>query len=381
MSLAGSVWEQIRLGRAPDETALAKVVDPERVTLGTQGVLGARLALQSMLLGAGPLEPLLADELVTDIAVNGDGSVWVDRGHGMERVDVDIGGIQAQRHLAVRLSGLAGRRLDETAPYVDGQLPFGVRLHAVLPPLVPDGPHVTLRIPARSQPGLDELGQWGMFPAEWGGLLRAIVARRHAFVISGGTGAGKTTLLAALLGLVPARERLVLVEDVQELRVAHAHVVRLQARPANVEGAGEVTMTTLVRQALRMRPDRLIVGEVRGPEVRELLTALNTGQEGGCGTVHANAAQDVVARFEALGALAGLAPAAVHPQLASALDVVLHVRRGEVDGTPRRYLESISVLAARDGGRPEVAVGLFQRAGRAEHGPGWPELRRLLGDA
>ena len=173
-----------------------------------------------------------------------------------------------------------------------------MRLHAILPPLVAGGPHLTLRVPARARASLTDLGDRGLFPARWQSVLRALVARRVAFVISGGTGAGKTTLLGALLAEAGADERLVVVEDVRELRVDHGHVIRLEARPANVEGAGEVTLTTLVRQALRMRPDRLIVGEVRGAEVRELLAALNTGHEGGCGTLRANAAADVVARFE-----------------------------------------------------------------------------------
>lgn len=378
MSLAGSVWEQIRRGRPPDQRVLAEVVDADVVTLGSAGVSATRRALEARMLGAGPLEPLLQDERVTDVAVNGDGSVWVDRGDGMQQVDVDVGGPEVQRQLAVRLAGLAGRRLDETAPYVDGQLPSGVRLHAVLPPLVAGGPHLTLRVPARSQPSLEGLGRLGMFPAAWAPVLRAIIENRVAFVISGGTGVGKTTLLAALLGTAPARQRLVIVEDVRELRVDHAHVVRLEARPANVEGHGEVTMTTLVRQALRMRPDRLIVGEVRGAEVRELLTALNTGHEGGCGTLHANAAPDVVARFEALGALAGLDPTAVHTQLASAVCLVLHPRRDVVAGGPRRVIESIGVVRRSRAGPPEIVTALSQRGGRTERGPATADLRQLL---
>jgi len=346
-ALPGAAWEQIRQGRAPDAEVLGRVAGSGLATLGVDGVASVREGLRSQLLGAGPLEPLLADEDVTDVAVNGDGSVWVDRGFGMERVEVDIGGPEAQRRLAVRLAGLAGRRLDETAPYVDGQLPSGVRLHAILPPLVAGGPHLTLRVPARSRACLEDLGQRGLFPIEWLPVLRALVARRIAFVISGGTGAGKTTLLGALLAEVGADERLVVVEDVRELRVAHGHVIRLEARPPNVEGAGEVSLTALVRQALRMRPDRLIVGEVRGAEVRELLAALNTGHEGGCGTVHANAAKDVVARFEALGALADLSPSAVHAQLTSAVDVVLHLSRSAIGRPSTRRIESIGVLGGR----------------------------------
>ena len=223
---------------------------------------------------------------------------------------------------------------------------------------------------------LAELEARSMFPPGWAGLLRQLVRRRVAFVVSGGTGVGKTTLLGALLGEAPATERVIVVEDVRELRVDQPQVVRLEARPANVEGAGEVTLTTLVRQALRMRPDRLVLGEARGAEIRELLAALNTGHEGGCGTLHANSAGDVVARFEALGALAGMSPAAVHAQLVSAVDVVVHVGRRTVDGAVRRRVETIGVWCAV--GRPSDvvdarsmdAVSAEVRAGNTSAWPG-----------
>ena len=327
MSVAGPVWEQIRRGRPPTEERVAQVAALDAPVLGTEGVADARSALRAQVLGAGPLEDLLRDPRVSDVLVNGTDGVWVDRGEGLERASCVVGGTSEVRRLAVRLAGLAGRRLDETSPYVDGLLPGGARLHAILPPLVSGGPHISLRVPTRLAPSLTQLCAWRTFDARTLELLRAMVRRRCAFLISGGTGSGKTTLLGALLAQVPHQERLVLVEDVRELDVEHPHVVRLQARPANVEGRGEVTLTALVRQSLRMRPDRLVVGEVRGAEVRELLTALNTGHEGGCGTVHANASTDVVARLEALGALAALGPPAVHAQLLSALQVVLHVRR------------------------------------------------------
>ena len=215
-----------------------------------------------------------------------------------------------------------------------------------------------------------------MLPPEWEPVLRALVDRRLAFVVSGGTGAGKTTLLAALLGCIDPVERLLVVEDVRELTVDHPHLVRLEARPANVEGAGEVTLTTLVRQALRMRPDRIVVGEVRGAEVRELLAALNTGHEGGCGTVHANAPADVVARFEALGALAGLTPEAVRAQLAAAIDVVVHVTRDH----GLRRVASVAALFRRDG--DPCIVPALEWDGPM-HAPrcaaGWPALAARLG--
>ncbi len=373
------MWDQIRQGRRPDPETLAAVAATDLALVGSGGTAALRDAMTVQLLGAGPLEPLLSESGVTDVAVNGDGSVWADRGYGMERVDLDLGGPVAVRQLVVRLAGLAGRRLDETAPYVDGLLPSGVRLHAVLPPIVAGGPHLTLRIPSRSALTLRELAARGMFPAALLPILRAVVLRRVAFVVSGGTGVGKTTLLGALLAEAPRAERIVVVEDVRELRVDRGQMVSLEARAPNVEGAGEITLTTLVRQALRMRPDRLVLGEARGPEVRELLTALNTGHEGGCDTVHANSAAEVVARFEALGALAGLGPPAVHAQLVSAVDVVIHLARQDVGGSVRREVAGLSVLTRGEDARPAVVEALLVRGGTVRRGPGWSALERLLG--
>lgn len=275
----------------------------------------------------GPIGPLLDDPAVTDVLVNGVGAVWMDRGGGLEKTLDRIGDEPMMRRLAVRLSSAAGKRLDDAAPYVDGLLPGGIRLHAVLPPLVEGGAHISLRVPRRLVPSLDVLRDWGMVDDYLADVLRHLVTSRAAFVIGGGTGSGKSTLLSALLGLAPEHERLVVVEDTRELRIQHPHVVYLSGRNANVEGRGGISLTTLVRQSLRMRPDRLVLGEVRGGEVRELLTAMNTGHEGGCGTLHANSTGDVVARFEALGALADMSPGAVGAQLSSALDVAIHVGR------------------------------------------------------
>lgn len=266
--------------------------------------------------------------------------------------------------------------MEESCPFVDGQLPSGARLHAVLPPLVAGGPHITIRVPARRHLALEALASSGMFPLAWLSVLREVVARRVAFVVSGGTGAGKTTLLASLLSDVDPRERLVVVEDVRELHVEHPHVVRLEARPRNVEGVGEVTLTTLLRQALRMRPDRIVVGEVRGGEVRELLAALNTGHDGGCGTVHANSPDDVLARFEALGALAGLGVDAVRAQVAAAVDVVVHVCR---DGGARR-VAAVSVVTGRGAGLSVVPALTWSGPGnQPSRGVGWPALAARLG--
>ncbi len=375
MIVTGPVWEQIRQGRTPSPGRLGEVLSEDAVRLGDEGVAEARSQLAAQVLGAGPLEPFLADAAVTDVLVNGAAGVWVDRGAGLARVPCEVGDVAAVRRLAVRLAGLAGRRLDDTSPYVDGLLPGGVRLHAVLPPLAADGPHISLRVPRRVAPSLTELASWGAFDDSFLAVLRALVRRRVAFVVTGGTGSGKTTLLGALLGEVDPAERLVVVEDVRELAVDHPHVVRLQSRPANVEGRGEVSLTTLVRQSLRMRPDRLVVGEVRGAEVRELLTALNTGHEGGCGTLHANTSADAVARFEALGALAGLGPAAVHAQLVSAVRVVVHVRRS----ARGRFVDTVGVLAREERGVPGVVPALrTSDAGDTRRERGWAALSALL---
>ncbi len=361
MTVERQVWDQIRAGRAPDPALVAGIARAEQAVLGAVGAAVVSERLSSTVLGAGPLEELLHDPAVTDVAVNGDGSVWVDRGAGMQRVPVALGSVGERRALAVRLAALAGRRLDDAAAYVDAVLPTGVRLHAILPPLVAEGAHLTLRVPARRPMRVEDLLAAGTIPREWAGVLRRLVTRRVSFLVSGGTGAGKTTVLAALLGCADPAERIVVVEDVRELAIEHPHVVRLEGRPANVEGAGEVSMVTLLRQALRMRPDRIVVGEVRGAEVRELLAALNTGHDGGAGTVHANAPADVVARMEALGALAGMSLPAVHAQLQSAIAVVVQVRR---HGTAR-VVESVGVLLGEAGCRPTVVPVLAREPGRS----------------
>jgi pilus assembly protein CpaF len=311
--------------------------------------------------GFGPLEPLLALPGVTDVLVNGAEGVYIDRGHGLEPVDVGLTDAAAARRLAQRLAAAGGRRLDHASPSVDARLPGGVRLHAVLDPIARPGPAISLRKPATSGFGLADLERLGTVTSEGADLLRRLVRSRVAFVVSGGTGTGKTTLLSALLDLSAPADRVVIVEDSSELRPNHPHVVALEARPANIEGVGAIAMRDLVRQALRMRPDRLVVGEVRGAEVVELLAALNTGHEGGCGTVHANSVDDVPARFEALGVAAGLSRGALDSQLAAGLRVVLHLGR---DGAGQRRLRQIGVLGARADGivEPRPAV-TFESSG------------------
>jgi pilus assembly protein CpaF len=337
-----------RLGAAdtaPTRGSVALALRHELGPVGDAALLGAVDAVRRELVGAGPLEPLLAEPGVSDVVVNGPNDVWFDRGRGLERASVRLRDEAAVRGLAVRLAAVAGRRLDDASPWVDARLPGAVRLHAVVPPVSPHGTLLSLRIPPVRAFTLAQLEAAGSLDRPAVQLLERVVAARLAFLVTGGTGTGKTTMLSTLLGLVPPAERLVLVEDSGELRPDHPHVVRLEARPPNVEGAGAVSLRDLVRQALRMRPDRLVVGEVRGAEVADLLTALNTGHEGGCGTVHANSPVDLPARIEALGSLAGLDRGAVHSQLAAAVDVVVHLARRSAGGDRTlRRLESVCVL-------------------------------------
>jgi pilus assembly protein CpaF len=302
--------------------------------------------------------------------------VWVDRGRGLELAPVRFPDAVAVDRLARRLAETAGRRLDAASPYVDARLPGGVRLHAVLPPIAPDGTHLSLRIPPRHAFTIDDLQRTGAVAPQMADRLVALMRAGCAFVVSGGTGAGKTTLLSTLLGLVDPTARIVLVEDSSELRPDHPHVVRLESRPPNIEGAGAVTLRDLVRQALRMRPDRLVVGEVRGAEVADLLAALNTGHEGGCSTVHANSPDDVPARLEALAAMAGLGRAAAHSQMAAALDAVVHVVR---DDAARRRVASVGVLLRAADGTVAVQPAIEVDAqGAVRMGPAAGELTRLL---
>jgi pilus assembly protein CpaF len=335
-------------------------------------VLAALRVLRQEFVGAGPLDELLRDPRTTDVLVTGPAAVWVDRGSGLERTGIRFPDDAAVRRLAQRLALAAGRRLDDASPFVDGWLAdVGVRLHAVLAPVAVDGTCLSLRVLRPATHDLATLRSLGTLDATGEAVVRAVLAARLAFVVSGGTGSGKTTILGALLSAVDPAERLVVVEDAEELRPRHPHVVRMVSRPANIEGAGGVSVRDLVRQALRMRPDRLVVGEVRGAEVCDLLAALNTGHDGGAGTVHANSAREIPARMEALAASGGLGRDALHSQLAAAIQVVLHMRRL---GT---------------GGRVLDVVGVFDRAGSTNsglaevrpawiRGVGWAEGRTAL---
>ncbi|MEW2384500.1 TadA family conjugal transfer-associated ATPase [Micromonospora sp. NPDC047707] len=360
-ALAARVRQRIASSSAPvTPAAIVSAVraEPTAAVLGDTTLLRLADRVHDDLVGAGPLAPLLADPEVTDVLVNGV-RVWIDRGQGLQQVPVPVGSVDDVRRLAQRLAAGAGRRLDDGSPYVDARLADGTRLHAVLPPVATDGPYLSLRTFRQRPFTLDELIRQGTVPRPVAPVLSAVVAARLAYLVVGGTGSGKTTLLNTMLGLVPATERIVLVEDAAELHPNHPHVVGLQARTANVEGSGAIGLTDLVRQALRMRPDRLVVGECRGPEVVDLLAALNTGHEGGAGTLHANTPSDVPARLEALGLLGGLPRPALHAQVAAALQVVLHVRRL----TRGRVLESVCLLLPEGPDRLVSAVPAWVRGG------------------
>ncbi|MGO3326302.1 TadA family conjugal transfer-associated ATPase [Gordonia sp. (in: high G+C Gram-positive bacteria)] len=334
--------------------------------LGDTDLLDVLRYLQTEMVGAGRLEGLLADHGVTDVLVVGPDRVWADRGDGLELTGIRFDDEASVRRLADRLALGAGRRLDDAQPWVDGQLSgvgrrdVTVRLHAVIPPLAIDGTCISLRVLRSATQTFDALVASGAIPGEAADLVRDAVGARLAFLIVGGTGSGKTTLLNALLGQVDPTERVVTVEDASELEPQHPHVVRLVARNANIEGIGDVPVRDLVRQALRMRPDRIVVGEVRGAEVIDLLIALNTGHDGCAGTLHANSVAEVPARMEALAALGGMDRAALHSQLAAAIQLVFGLGR---DRDGRRGLLEIGVLRRTDDGLTTIEQVWSRRSG------------------
>lgn len=383
--MSGSLIDRVRERLAAESAPLRPNVVAAAIRAESGGVLGDTEVLSSLrileteLTGAGLLEPLLRAEGTTDVLVTAPHEVWVDDGNGLRRSDIRFADEAAVRRLAQRLAAAAGRRLDDAQPWVDGQLSavgggrFTVRLHAVLPPVAVAGTCLSLRVLRPATQDLAALTAAGAIAPEAGRLLADIIAARLAFLVSGGTGAGKTTLLAAALGAVAGHERIVCVEDAPELAPRHPHLVRLVARGANVEGAGEITLRQLVRQALRMRPDRIVVGEVRGAEVVDLLAALNTGHDGGAGTVHANSPAEVPARLEALAALGGLDRSALHSQLAAAVQILVHVSRG-----PRgRRLAEIALLRRDESGHVYALSGWHVDRGPAA---GAQALRQLIAE-
>jgi pilus assembly protein CpaF len=301
------------------EAAILSALDREE--------LAARIVRDSV--GLGPLEELLADPAVEEVMVNGPGTVYVERAGLLEPTDVSFADEEELRHTIERILAPLGRRVDELSPMVDARLGDGSRVNVVVPPLAVDGPALSIRRFGVNRPDPDDLVARGTLDAAQRQLLEDAVVARRSVLVSGGTGSGKTTLLNALSGFVSPGERVVTIEDAAELRLRQPHVVRLESRPAGVEGRGEVTIRDLLRNALRMRPDRIVVGEVRGAEALDLLMALNTGHEGALSTVHANSPADALARLETLALMAGvgLPHAAIAEQVQRGIDIVVHLER------------------------------------------------------
>jgi pilus assembly protein CpaF len=323
-------------GRQSDDLAEAirALVEREAAVLSPLTREHIRELILRETVGLGPLEELLADPAVEEVMVNGHDEVHVERHGRIERAEVAFASEEALREAIERILAPAGRRVDELAPMTDARLADGSRVNVVIPPIAVDGPALSIRRFAGRRPAPDDLVVSGTLTAELRDLLRRAVTERRSMLVSGGTGSGKTTLLNALSAWIDPAERVVTIEDAAELRLRQPHVVRLESRPASVEGRGEVTIRDLLRNALRMRPDRIVIGEVRGGEALDLLTALNTGHEGALSTVHANSPADALARLETLALMAGvgLPHAAIREQVARGIDLVVHLQRGR-DGS------------------------------------------------
>lgn len=374
--------EGIEVGRAGREgledfirNSVGQFIAHYRVPLSTQDMNLLVRDIIDEVTGFGPLEPLLADDRINDILVNGPEHVFVEVAGVLQRAHTRFINDDHVIRVIRRMLAPLGRRLDEASPMVDARLPDGSRVNAIIPPLALDGPSISVRKFTGNHLSAQQLIDAGsMTEACLDVLVRAVESRRN-IIVSGGTGTGKTTMLNALLSLVPASDRLVIVEDASELRPEHPHLVALEARPPNIEGAGAIPMRVLVKQALRMRPDRLVVGEVRGDEVVDMLAAMNTGHEGGCGTIHANSAGDVPSRLEGLALAAGLNRAAAHSQMAAAIDVVIHLAR---DRSGRRQINEIGVLDRDPTGTARVIPAVVFQAGEVNLGPAIEELRALV---
>ncbi len=368
--------ERARAGEAGGDLneEVAALVEREAAPLDDAHRAELRQRVMLLATGLGPLEPLLADPAVDEVMVNGPGEVYVERRGHIEGTAVRFASGAELMHAIERILAPLGRRVDEASPLCDARLADGSRVNVVIPPLSLSGPCLTIRRFRREGFSLAQLVEGGTLPAEAAGLLERCVAARASILVSGGTGSGKTTTLNALSGAIPTGERIVTIEDAAELRLRQPHVVRLEARPANLEGRGEVTIRALVRNALRMRPDRIVVGEVRGAEALDLLQALNTGHDGSLSTVHANSPEDALRRLETLALMAGLGlpHAAVREQVAAAVDLVVHQAR-RPDGS--RVVESIVEVVRAAGGagtRALLAEGLL---GEPSEGPLRERLR------
>ena len=304
--------------------------------------------IEDEVMGLGPLEPLLADPSVSDILVNGPNNIYVERSGKLQRTAVRFNDDAHLLNIIDRIVSKVGRRIDESTPMVDARLKDGSRVNAIIPPLAIDGPVLSIRRFRKDALNIDDLVRYGSLNRALVGLLRAIVMARLNVMISGGTGSGKTTLLNAMSAFIPERERIVTIEDSAELQLQQPHVVRLETRQVNVEGRGQITQRDLVRNSLRMRPDRIVVGEVRGAEALDMLQAMNTGHDGSLTTIHANSSRDALSRVETMVAMTGITfpLSALRNQIASAIDVIIHMERQE-DGCRRIIsVQEISGLEA-----------------------------------
>jgi pilus assembly protein CpaF len=304
--------------------------------------------IEDEVLGLGPLEPLLGDPTVSDILVNGAKSVYVERRGKLEPTTITFNDDAHLMNIIDRIVSAVGRRVDESSPMVDARLADGSRVHAIIPPLAIDGPMLSIRRFAVERLGVADLLRYGTLTEPVANALRSIVLGRLNVVISGGTGAGKTTMLNVLSGFIPPTERIVTIEDSAELQLQQPHVVRLETRPPNIEGKGEVPQRELLRNSLRMRPDRIVVGEVRGAEALDMLQAMNTGHDGSLTTVHANTPRDALGRIETMVSMSGIAfpIKALRAQIASAVNIVIQIQRGE-DG--RRRVVSVQEISGMEG--------------------------------
>lgn len=375
MSVADALLMASTAGEALDE-AIMRLKAPGK---GIGDVGSALEELDARLNGLGEvLAPLLRLPGITDILVNST-RVWVDCGQGVEPIDDGFSSEEEVRALAITMAAICGKRLDDAVPIVDGILPMGVRVHAVIPPLSGEGTIISLRIPARGGLTLEQMRKGASIDDTTQQILSRMLDVRCNVLISGATGSGKTTLLSALLSSISVNERLICIEEISELNPAHPHVVHLQARQANTQGRGEVSLSELVRAAMRMRPDRIILGECRGGEVRDIMSALNTGHRGSFATIHANTPAEVPARLNALGALAGMSAEATHVQARAAFDLVVHMERsvGSYGNTGRRVAQ-IGVFGLERGELTCSCAYRIDRRGRGSTGPAWEELRRVL---
>ena len=311
------------------EGAVAELVDEHAAVLSERRRARIRELILRDTVGLGPLEQLLADPAVTEVMVNGADAVYVERGGRIEPTEVRFASEGALRDTIERILAPLGRRVDELSPMVDARLADGSRVNVVIPPLSVDGPALSIRRFSAARPGPDQLIASGTLTAELRDQLAAAVRTRRSILISGGTGAGKTTLLNALSAYIDPGERVITIEDAAELRLRQDHVVRLESRPPSVEGRGEVTIRDLLRNALRMRPDRIVIGEVRGREALDLVTALNTGHDGALSTMHANSPPDALRRLETLALMAGvgLPHEAIREQVRRGIELVVHLAR------------------------------------------------------